>query len=277
MNVYGGIIVENTELVSTTFKVEKMDCTAEEQLVRLQLSEQQNVKHLAFNLPNRTVIVTHTGDSAPIARLLDALNLDATQVGQEQVDTIQPDASDRQQRNLLIIVLLINFGLFALELVTGFLAQSMGLVADSLDMLADAIVYALSLYAVGKAVIQKKRVARISGYFQLLLAVLGIIEVIRRFMGHGEEPNFTLMITISLFALAGNAASLWVLQRAQSQDVHMRASWIFTSNDVIVNIGVIVASVLVFMTGSNIPDLLVGAAVFVLVGTGAFRILKLAV
>lgn len=143
-------------------------------------------------------------------------------------------------------------------------------------MLADAIVYSLSLYAVGSAVIRKKKVARLSGYFQLLLAVFGIIEVIRRFIGYGDEPDFTLMIVISIIALAGNIASLLVLQRAQSKDVHMKASWIFTSNDVIVNIGVMVAGILVSVTGSNLPDLLVGAGIFVLVATGAFRILKLA-
>lgn len=269
-------MAESNQLVSTTFKVQKMDCAAEEQLVRLHLSEQQNVKHLAFDIPNRTVVVTHTGDSAPIARLLDTLNLDTTLVGQHETDEIELDASDEQQRKLLIIVLLINFGLFVLELVTGFLAQSMGLVADSLDMLADALVYALSLYAVGKAVVQKRRVARLSGYFQLSLAVFGVVEVVRRFLGYGDEPSFTLMIVISLIALAGNVASLLVLQRANSQDVHMKASWIFTSNDVLVNIGVIVAGVLVFATGSNIPDLVVGAAIFLVVGSGAFRILKLA-
>ncbi len=142
-------------------------------------------------------------------------------------------------------------------------------------MLADAIVYGLSLYAVGKAVTQKKQVARISGYFQLALAIFGMVEVLRRFLGAGDEPSFMLMIVISLIALAGNAASLLVLRRTQSQDAHIQASQIFTSNDVIVNIGVILAGILVFFTGSKIPDLVVGAAVFCLVGYGAFRILQL--
>lgn len=162
-----------------------------------------------------------------------------------------------------------------LELTTGVIANSMGLVADSLDMLADAIVYGLSLYAVGKVVAQKMQVARLSGYFQLLLAGFGIFEVVRRFIGAGNEPSSMLMIIISLIALAGNLASLFVLQRAQSQDVHMKASWIFTSNDVIANISVMFAGILVFLTGSKIPDLVVGAAVFCLVSYGAFRILKL--
>ena len=58
-------------------------------------------------------------------------------------------------------------------------------------------------------------------------------------------------------------------------DAHMKASMIFTSNDVIINIGVIVAGILVLWLNSNKPDLIIGTLVFVLVVQGAFRILKL--
>jgi Co/Zn/Cd efflux system component len=267
--------MEQTSIERMTFNVPQMDCAAEEQLVRMKLSDHQEVKRLSFDLPGRTLIVTHTGNGADIEGLMKELNLGASLVDRQQINELEPDAGDEQQRKLLIIVLLINAGLFVLELTTGFLAHSMGLVADSLDMLADAIVYGMSLYAVGKALSQKKQIARISGYFQLFLAVFGVFEVLRRFVGAGDEPDFSLMIIISLIAFAGNVASLLVLRRAQSQDVHMKASWIFTTNDVMVNIGVIVAGVLVFLTGSKIPDLVVGAAIFCLVGYGSFRILNL--
>lgn len=259
------------------FTVPQMDCAAEEQLVRMKLADQAEVKRLAFDLTSRTVKVTHAGDGAAIEQAMRELNMGASLAGREAVDDddVDLDANDAQQRKLLIIVLAINAALFVLELATGFLANSMGLVADSLDMLADALVYGLSLYAVGKAVANKKRVARLSGYFQLLLAVFGVIEVLRRAFSGGEEASFTLMIIISLIALAGNVASLVVLRRTQSQDANIKASQIFTSNDVLVNVGVIVAGVLVFFTGSNIPDLVVGAAVFFLVASGAFRILQL--
>jgi Co/Zn/Cd efflux system component len=263
------------QLERMMFKVPQMDCAAEEQLVRMKLADYQEVRHLAVDISARSVAVTHTGDSPTIEQAMRELNLGASLVSREQVDEIEPDAGDEHQRKLLIIVLLINFTLFVLEMATGFIAQSMGLVADSLDMLADAIVYGLSLYAVGKAVTQKKRVAKMSGYFQLALAIFGVVEVVRRFLGAGDEPSFTLMIVISLIALAGNVASLIVLRRTQSQDANIKASQIFTSNDVLVNIGVIIAGVLVFFTGSKIPDLVVGAGVFCLVGYGAFRILQL--
>ena len=151
----------------------------------------------------------------------------------------------------------------------------MGLVADSLDMLADAIVYGLALFVVGKAAGHKRKIARISGYFQLLLAIFGFVEVIRRFLGLGEEPDFKMMIGISLFALIGNALSLYLLQKSKSKEAHMQASMIFTSNDVIVNIGVAAAGALVYFTSSNLPDLIIGTIVFALVAFGAYRILKL--
>lgn len=269
--------MDRSQLERMTFNVPKMDCAAEEQLVRMKLSDVPSVKHLEFNIPSRTLVITQSGDSATIENLMQELHLGAVLVGKNSVDEseIELDASDEQQRKLLVIVLAINFGLFVLEIVAGFAAQSMGLVADSLDMLADAIVYGLSLYAVGKAVTQKKRVARLSGYFQLFLAVFGIVEVIRRLLGAGDEPSFLLMIVISMITFTGNVIALLLLRRSQSQDVNMKASWIFTSNDVLVNISVIVAGVLVFATQSELPDLIVGAVVFCLVASGAFRILRL--
>jgi Co/Zn/Cd efflux system component len=160
-------------------------------------------------------------------------------------------------------------------MIAGLIAGSMGLVADSLDMLADSIVYSLSLLAVGDSAARKKKIAAIAGYFQAVLAILGFLEVIRRFIGHEPTPNFLTMIWVSIFALAGNVVCLYLLQRSRSTEVHMQASMIFTSMDVIVNIGVIIAGVLVYLTNSKIPDLAVGTVVFVLVSRGAYRILRL--
>ena len=151
----------------------------------------------------------------------------------------------------------------------------MGLVADSLDMLADSIVYGLSLWAVGSAVTRKKKVARLSGYFQFALAVLGIAEVIRRFIGFEKMPDYRIMIGISVLALIANTLCLYLLQKSKSNEAHMKASMIFTSNDIIINAGVIFAGVLVLFTQSKYPDLIIGSIVFLIVVRGALRILKL--
>ena len=89
-------------------------------------------------------------------------------------------------------------------------------------------------------------------------------------------PNFQTMIIVSSLALIANSVCLYLLQKSKSDEVHMKASAIFTSNDVIINIGVIIAGILVQFTHSNKPDLLIGSIVFLIVVQGAFRILKLA-
>jgi Co/Zn/Cd efflux system component len=180
-----------------------------------------------------------------------------------------------KQRKVLWAVLVINFAFFVIELTTGLISKSMGLVADSLDMLADAFVYGISLYAVGGTVTRKKKVATLAGYFQLVLAILGFIEVIRRFIGQEEIPDFRVMIIVSFFALIANTVCLYLLQKAKSKEAHMQASMIFTSNDIKINLGVIIAGVLVLWLNSSIPDLVVGTIVFGLVVKGALKILKL--
>ena len=262
-------------MLRTTFNISKMDCPSEERMIRMKLERLANIKSLQFNIPSRKLEVYHTDSYDSILTALNSLQFDTKLVSSEPADILNADDSHSQERRVLWQVLAINLCFFIFEMLTGFIANSMGLVADSLDMLADSIVYALSLFAVGGTVLQKKNVARAAGYFQLVLAVLGFAEVIRRFVGHGETPDFHLMIIISLLALAGNTICLYLLQKAKSEEAHMQASMIFTSMDVIVNLGVIVAGVIVYLTASMLPDLIIGTIVFVLVGRGSYRILQL--
>lgn len=260
----------------TVFSIQKMDCSAEEQLIRLKLAAFSHISSLEFDIPHRRLDIYHTQDYRPILAAINGLQLGATVVHTGEAGDIGSAGDPRRQRKLLLQVLSINFFFFALELLTGFIANSMGLVADGLDMLADSLVYGLALFAVGGTVAAKKKIARASGYFQFLLALLGMAEVVRRFLGFGDIPAFQVMIVISLLALAGNAASLYLLQQNRSDEAHMQASVIFTSNDVIINLGVIAAGVLVYATRSKIPDLVIGSIVFVIVARGAWRIFQIA-
>ena len=131
------------------------------------------------------------------------------------------------QSKLLWTVLAINFAFFLIEMTTGLISKSMGLVADSLDMLADAFVYGISLLAVGGSLAKKKKIARMAGYFQILLAVIGFAEVVRRFIGVEALPDFSTMIVVSAAALAANGICLYLLQKSKSREAHMRASMIF--------------------------------------------------
>jgi Co/Zn/Cd efflux system component len=258
------------------FKIMKMDCPSEEQLIRMKLSSLSNIHLLNFDIVNRQLTVFHDENINEVFHLLDNLNFDTTIIENISVDnyTAESDSTEREKK-LLWQVLFINFFFFVLELATGFISNSIGLVADSLDMLADSIVYGLSLFAVGSSMIRKRNVAKAAGYFQLILAILGFIEAIRRFISSEAVPAFQTMIVVSILALIGNGFCLYLLQKSKSSEAHMQASMIFTSNDIIVNFGVIVAGGFVYLTNMRYPDLVIGTFVFFIVGQGAFKILKL--
>lgn len=263
-------------MYKTTYVVKGMDCHKEEQLIKTGVKEIPTVLGVRTDLSKRTVEVYHRDSYEVVSKFMSGLRLDAKFVSSEKVESIKLDNGDETtQRKVLWQVLIINFFFFLLELITGLLAESMGLIADSLDMLADSFVYGISLFVVGKSTVKKKRVAAISGYFQFFLAVLGLFEVIRRFLGYGENPDFKLMIIISFFALVGNTVSLFILERSKSKEAHIQASMIFTSNDMIANSGVIIAGIFVYFIKSRIPDLIIGAIVFFIVANGALKIIKL--
>ena len=253
-----------------------MDCPSEEQMIRMKLANLTNIKSLDFDIANRKLTVFHIDNHEQIFQRLDNLKFDTSIIESVSVDNFTAKTDNaNQEKKLLRQVLAINFLFFILEITTGFISNSMGLVADSLDMLADSIVYGLALFAVGGTMTRKKNIAKSAGYFQLTLAIFGFIEVIRRFMEAETIPAFQTMIIISILALIGNGLCLYLLQKSKSKEAHMQASMIFTSNDVIVNLGVILAGGLVYLTNSKYPDLIVGTIVFFIVGQGAFKILKL--
>ena len=259
----------------TVFEIQKMDCPSEENLIRLKLKQNTEVKQLDFDLENRVLTVIHEGEFTKIEKEIHSLNLNE-KIIYSGVFTGIITNEDTNQKLLLSTILGINFVFFLIELISGLYSQSMGLLADSLDMLADAFVYGISLLAIGKSVTHKRSVAKLAGYFQLILALGGFIEVVRRFISPEATPNFGIMMFISVLALVANAYCLYLIQKSRSKnEAHIKASMIFTSNDVIVNLGVILAGVLVYFFRTNVPDLIVGSVVFVVVIAGAFRILKL--
>jgi cation diffusion facilitator family transporter len=177
------------------------------------------------------------------------------------------------ERRTLTAVLLINAVMFVVELAFGLRAGSTGLIADSLDMLADAGVYALSLLAVGRSLSQQRQAALLSGRLQIALAGWVLLDVLRRAL-LGSEPISTVMVAIGALALLANLLCLVLVRRHREGGVHMRASVIFSTNDTLANLGVIVAGLLVAWSGSPIPDLLIGAAISLLVLSGGRRILR---
>ncbi|GBL02889.1 cation transporter [Glaciecola sp. KUL10] len=180
---------------------------------------------------------------------------------------------DKSQKRVLYWLLAINAAMFIIELAVGLLADSTALIADSMDMLADAVIYAIGIYAVGKSIIHKANAAKVSGYFQLMLGMIILIDIIRRSI-MGSEPVSNLMMWMGAVALVANVICLLIIRKHKDGDVNMRASWIFSANDVIANMGVIAAGVLVLWLDSRLPDLIIGMIVSIVVVRGAWMILK---
>lgn len=183
------------------------------------------------------------------------------------------EAGSEQERKTLLTVLAINAFMFVFEMTLGLLAQSTGLIADSLDMFADASVYTISLYAVGKSSTLKTKSAKLSGFAQIFLALLVLADVLRRFI-FGSDPVSTIMMGVGVIALLANATCLYLIAKHRDGGVHMRASFIFSKNDVIANVGVILSGALVWVLGNRYPDLVIGFIIAVIVLRGGLQILK---
>ena len=183
------------------------------------------------------------------------------------------DASNANDRKILRSVLLINLGQSAAGIGIGVWAASTALMGAGLDNLADASVYAVSLYAVGRAAAVKVRAARLSGLLLIGLAVLLLVEVLRRFTG-GEEPVGLAMMAMAAVTAALNLVCLRLLRRHRGEDVNFKASAVFTNNDSIVNGAIVLSGVLVMWLGSNVPDLVLGLVVAGIAANGGREILR---
>ncbi|WP_018416678.1 cation transporter [Teredinibacter turnerae] len=265
----------------SVFHVPKMDCPSEENLIRTAFSSLGEAVTLEFDIPNRSVRVYHSNMATPVEKAMASVGLGATlisleSVGREAVQKVMEAAKSDEARESRVLrwLLTINAIMFVLEFGVGIVAQSTGLIADSLDMFADAAVYCVSLFAVGKAAKLKLKAAHISGWLQLALGLGVLLEVLRRVI-YGSEPVSTLMMSVGAVALAANITCLMLIFKSRNQGAHMKASWIFSANDVLANAGVITAGILVAVTESQIPDLVIGIIIGLVVLNGARRILLL--
>lgn len=243
-------------------------------MIRLHLAAAPVVA-LRFDLPGRRLTVDHGGAAGAILACLLPLGYGAELVDSQPLAEARPTASGNEaEAKVLWIMLVINALMFAIELVAGWWADSAGLIADAMDMFADAAVYGMALYAVGRSLRHKQRAAQFSGWLQLLLGFWALAETVRRMLG-AASPEAPAMIAISLLALLANVVCLLLVARHRDGEVHMRASYIFTANDVLANLGVIGAGLLVGWLGHPGPDWVIGTLIGLVVLAGAVRILRL--
>jgi len=180
--------------------------------------------------------------------------------------------ADPQERRVLIIVLLINAAMFVAEFSAGLTSGSTALLADSLDMLADAVIYALGLFALGRAIHWRARAALTSGVLQLLLGLGVALEAVWKMVAHGM-PDVAMMGLFGMLALVANTVCFILLARFRTGDINLRATWVCSRNDMIGNVGVLLAAVLVAWSGSPVPDIVIGLIIAAVVIHSAWRII----
>ncbi len=191
-------------------------------------------------------------------------------------DTIAELGRKADQRRVLIIVMAINFIMFVAEFAGGVIAQSSALMADSVDMLGDAIVYAISLYALTRGPRWEAGAALAKGGIILVFGVVVLIEIADKLV-NGVPPSSTLMLVFGGIALAANLTCLALLWRFRSENVNMSSTFECSRNDVASNIGVLVAAGLVALTSAAWPDIVVGGIIALIFLRSAWRVLKEAI
>ena len=189
----------------------------------------------------------------PISKLLEMDNCC-------QDKSLEMDRLRERQSKILWIVLGINVSMFALEVTVGLLAGSTALLADSLDMLGDALVYGFSLYVVGRSDKWKASAALIKGVLMAGFGTMVLLQVGISFL-FPELPDYRMMGVIGIVALVANGTCLLLLTQHRGDDLNMRSTWLCSRNDIIANVGLVAAAACVFVFGSPLPDLIVALVV----------------
>ena len=186
------------------------------------------------------------------------------------------DALRGRQSATLKIVLAINAVMFVVELTAGLLGNSISLVADSLDMLGDALVYGFSLYVVARGAAMKARAALFKGLIMAGFGLFVLGQAVYR-IAVPQLPVFETIGAIGLLALTTNGICFWLLWRHRADDINMSSVWLCSRNDIIANASVLFAAAGVWLTRSGWPDILVGLALAVLFLRSALHVLRAAI
>ena len=183
------------------------------------------------------------------------------------------EALRRRQSRTLGVVLAVNLCMFAVEFVAGLIAGSIALLADSLDMLGDALVYGFSLFVVSRDAIWKAWAAVMKAVVMALFGLFVLGQMIYKVMVP-EVPAYETMGVVAAVALAANAFCVALLWQHRSEDINMRSVWLCSRNDLAANVLVMVAAVAVWVTVSPWPDLAAGALICALFLRSAFTVAR---
>ncbi|WP_062351967.1 cation transporter [Pseudoxanthomonas mexicana] len=185
-------------------------------------------------------------------------------------DEIAQLALKKDQRRVLLIVLAINALMFFIEFGAGIIAHSSALQADAVDMLGDALVYALSLYVINRGAKWEAGAALAKGGLILFLFAVIVVEIILKLI-HGVPPSSKLMLIFGSLALLANLTCLALLWRFRKLNVNMSSTFECSRNDVAANFGVLLAAA---WLNSPWPDIVVGSIIALIFLRSAIRVIR---
>ena len=178
-----------------------------------------------------------------------------------------------KQRKMLWVVLSLNAVMFFVEVYTGLLARSSAILADSLDMLGDALVYGLSLWSLQKSFEWRGKVSRLKGFIMAALALIVISESIWKIFSPVETDG-SIMLGIGALALVINLICFALLNKHKKDGINLRSAWVCSRNDLLANTGVIVGGVLVMVTSSKWPDIILALGIGLYVLKSAIEVIR---
>ena len=184
-------------------------------------------------------------------------------------------ARQAETRKVLIVVLAINVVMFFVEFGAGVVARSAALMADSMDMLGDALVYGVSLYALDRSARWRAGTALFKGAFILFLGLGVLVQIVLKIM-YGVPPSSQLMLIFGGLALAANLYCLRLLWSFRADNVNLSSTFECSRNDVVANSGVIVAAGAVAWSQSPWPDIIVASVIAFLFLRSAGRVISAA-
>lgn len=177
---------------------------------------------------------------------------------------------------MLWIVLAINALMFFVEGWAGLLAHSTSLLADALDMLGDALVYGFSLFVLARSARWQASAALAKGGFMLAFG-LGVLGEALYKAFHPVMPGVEAMGIVGGIALAANLVCFFLLYRQRGDNLNMRSTWLCSRNDLIANVGVLLAAGASYLLVSRWPDIIVGSIIASLFLSSAFSVLSHAI
>lgn len=242
------------------YRVIGMDCAHDAREIEEAARDSGAVHDVRVSVSSQimTVQLAPTGSPETVTRAVNDIGYQLTPVVEQAAAATDsaPAHTSAAYRRALWLVILLNVGYGLIEMVGGFLSDSQALKADSLDFFGDGLITLLGLIAIGWGLAWRARSALIQGIFLGILGLSVLTNTVMR-LADGYVPEAGMMGAFAIVALVVNVASTIVLLPHRAGDSNVKAVWMFSRNDAIGNLAVVIAAVVVGWLNTAWPDIIV--------------------